>query len=454
MKVSVSAAKLMVPHFESNARLDELAVVWKFSDSELLRNDVPCSDQDIQGDLVPSPFMEPRWRQITNMIRDLASSFVRQEPGIIYEVLLSKVKQDPQVSYAIEPSLINEFVDNSLRMIIANKGFIVSKKSSNFTLNLGNAYSNRENQRKFAASLAEEIGTLSDRMAAVVPHMGEQGRFREDLLRSVLEKNLPSRYHVATGFIEGCGRQLDILIYDQIDYVPLFREAGVVVVPPEAVRAVIEVKTTLNAEELNDALGKIADVALFDDCNPPFFKGVFAYRGPVKEATVTNYILDYYRKDSCEDFDNQETVCDKTLTKEEFSSQIIMEPFKHLTALCVDRSYFAEVLIKKNKDSFMMPTVQVVGSKTDLTPQTALFVESLNEYLQIKTIKKREPGMYRGSLAHDLKIIDDQPIYTNYWGPYFEVVGLVDPKPISREIERQVHCVESWLLGEGWSATK
>ena len=50
--------------------------------------------------------------------------------------------------------------------------------------------------------------------------------------------------------------------------------------------------------EVNDALGKIEDVAMLDDCSPPFFNGVFAYRGPVKEETVTNYILDYYRKDS------------------------------------------------------------------------------------------------------------------------------------------------------------
>lgn len=468
MKVSVSAAMTMAPHYESNAPLDKLAVVLKLPDGQLLRDGVPCVEADLHGDLVPSPFMEPRWRQLTSMIRDLASSFVRQTPQIVYEDLLARVKADAQISDAIEASLIDEFADECLRMIVANKGFKVSNKPPNYMLELGPAYKGREKERTFAASLAEEIGALSDRMAAVVPHLGEQGRFREDLFRAVLEKNLPTRYHVATGFIEGCPRQLDILIYDQVDYVPVFREAGVVVVPPEAVRAVIEVKTRLNAEEVNDALGKISDVAVLDDCNPPFFKGVFAYRGPVKEETVTKYILDYYRKEPFILVEDDESTGDNAPTEEaseqdpkagkaEVCFQQISAPFQHLTALCVDRSYFADVPVlptSSNNNALMTPTVRVIGSKTDLTPQTALFVEALNEHLNLQTIKKREPGMFTRRLAHDLKVNDTKPIYANDWGPYY--AGMHDGKnelSVTKEIKDQANRVERWRRGEGWSST-
>jgi len=75
----------------------------------------------------------------------------------------------------------------------------------------------QEQERKFAATLAAELSEMSTRINGVIPHAGEKGRYREDLLRTVLERNLPTRYHVATGFIYGCKRQLDILIYDQID---------------------------------------------------------------------------------------------------------------------------------------------------------------------------------------------------------------------------------------------
>lgn len=469
MKVSVSAAKLMVPHYEFDAPLDQLAVVLKLPGGSLLRDDVPCVESELRGDLVPSPFMAPRVRQWTSMIRDLASSFVRENSEIDYEDLLGRVKADAMVSNAIEASLIDEFVDECLRMIIANKGFKVSKKKSKYMLELGPVNKVREKERTFAASLAEEIGALSDRMAAVVPHLGEQGRFREDLFRAVLEKHLPTRYHVATGFIEGCPRQLDILIYDQVDYIPVFREAGVVVIPPEAVRAVIEVKTTLSAEEVNDALGKIADVAEFDDCAPPFFKGVFAYRGPIKEDTVTNYILDYYRKEPhilCKDEKptgddapiKEVSEQDLKNDKEQLCFQQIHAPFKHLTALCVDRSYFAEVLVELNSSNnrhLMTPTIQVVGSKTDLTPQTALFVEALNEHLSLQTIKKRAPGMFRSRLASDLQVIDKKPIYENDWGPYFEVsFAGKDEKNVTEEIQRQAGRVERWRLGDDWSSIK
>jgi hypothetical protein len=55
---------------------------------------------------------------------------------------------------------------------------------------------------------------------------------------------------VEQGFIidsaGGLSKQCDILIYDSHRYAPFYRVEGVVVVPAEAVIAIIEVKTSIN----------------------------------------------------------------------------------------------------------------------------------------------------------------------------------------------------------------
>ncbi|WP_367619543.1 MULTISPECIES: DUF6602 domain-containing protein [Paraburkholderia] len=69
---------------------------------------------------------------------------------------------------------------------------------------------------------------MSERIGTLIGHGPTVGTYRENLLQTVLRKHLPTYYHVATGFINGSPPQVDILIYDQVDYVPTFRE-GVLV---------------------------------------------------------------------------------------------------------------------------------------------------------------------------------------------------------------------------------
>lgn len=104
-------------------------------------------------------------------------------------------------------------------------------------------------------------------------------------------------------------------------------------------------------------------------------------------------------------------------------------------------------------DTFISPTVCVRGSKTDLTPQTALFVEALGEHLNLHTIKRRELQPFSTKLGHDLVTIDSQAIYTGLWGPYLEVMGGRDEESITREIKAQAIRVARWRLGKDWFST-
>lgn len=76
---------------------------------------------------------------------------------------------------------------------------------------------------------------------------GPEGSYRESLIRSYLKEILPQPSAVGTGFIlnenNSSSKQIDIIIYDP--RIPtLFNSDDLVVVVPEAVYGIIEVKTT------------------------------------------------------------------------------------------------------------------------------------------------------------------------------------------------------------------
>ncbi len=100
---------------------------------------------------------------------------------------------------------------------------------------------------------------------------GPEGNYRESLIRSYLKEILPQPSAIGTGFIVNehnlSSKQIDIIIYDP-RIAPLFKLDELVVVVPEAVYGIIEVKTTHRksnySEELNNANsnGKLVTIPL------------------------------------------------------------------------------------------------------------------------------------------------------------------------------------------------
>jgi hypothetical protein len=108
------------------------------------------------------------------------------------------------------------------------------------------------------------------------------GRYKERLLSKLIADAIPSRYAVGTGFVlfpaeksfngpvptgfdamnradHEVSRQCDIIVYDHQQYPVVFQDDDFVVVLPEAVRAIVEVKGTLNAGEIDDAVDHLID---------------------------------------------------------------------------------------------------------------------------------------------------------------------------------------------------
>ena len=102
------------------------------------------------------------------------------------------------------------------------------------------------------------------------------GTHCEVLLRDFLRRNLPSTFSVDKGFIYGRREvggvskhcpEIDILIHDTSLYRPAFRLEDFVIVQPESVRGVIQVKRTLTAGQLASAVENIVEAKRFvRDC--------------------------------------------------------------------------------------------------------------------------------------------------------------------------------------------
>jgi hypothetical protein len=103
----------------------------------------------------------------------------------------------------------------------------------------------------------------------LIPHPGELGTGREEVLRQFLEKYLPQRYGVSTGFVfDSSGKvskQIDVIIYDAL-LAPKFEAVGGKVFHPcESVVCVGEVKSVLTSnKDFNGALENLRSVKELD----------------------------------------------------------------------------------------------------------------------------------------------------------------------------------------------
>ena len=94
------------------------------------------------------------------------------------------------------------------------------------------------------------------------------GTYKEALVRGLLRERLPRRLEVGTGFVVArdgekreMSRQLDVLVWDSSEHMPLFRDGEFVVIVPEACVAAIEVKGNLTKTELRDAIENLDSIA-------------------------------------------------------------------------------------------------------------------------------------------------------------------------------------------------
>jgi hypothetical protein len=341
-------------------------------------------------------------------------------------------------------SVATDAVEDAIRFRIGTGTFLVTptpkgrgtKRGPVDVLSISHASLIQERRRRFAASLSEEMDSQSRQIGNLIEHRATSGGYRETLLRRLLERHLPQRYHVATGFVHGCSRQLDILIYDRMDQPVFFREGELVVVHPDAVRAVIECKTTLDGGALCGALDLLSEVSGGVD-QPPIFKGVFGFGGATA-PTIVDHLRRYYRGEVNEKGSAYATGAENA----EQHIQTVDDP---VSAVCIHGSLLFEIdfLLQEGSDC-LRPAIREVRNDLERPTQTAVFLERLLAHL-------REPrrGERTAPWLYDL-IRDEQSfgpttwIYDDCdWGPYVQDVSRA-------AFEARLGDYRMWRAGYAW----
>jgi hypothetical protein len=110
---------------------------------------------------------------------------------------------------------------------------------------------------RYQQSIAAEFIAIKDRVRFFIGnnHWGEDGRFKEIILMNFLKKILPDNVGVGTGFVINKEKeltdQIDIIIFKKQDP-KLFSEGDFVIVMPESVLGIIEVKSKVTSGVLCD----------------------------------------------------------------------------------------------------------------------------------------------------------------------------------------------------------
>ncbi len=165
--------------------------------------------------------------------------------------------------------------------------------------------------KKFYSSLNKELIAVKDRVRSLIgdAHWGEEGRYREAVLKNVISRFLPKNYSIGSGFVINPKReltkQIDIIIYNDNSPV-LFSEGDLVIVPANIVKAIIEVKSSINSSsDLKEFIKtseenakKIETIAR----NDKIFNGIFCYECELSFQALENSLGDYFNLTDCSIF--------------------------------------------------------------------------------------------------------------------------------------------------------
>jgi hypothetical protein len=192
------------------------------------------------------------------------------------------------------------------------------------------------NTLDFHISTGKELIAIKDRVRYLINHWGEDGRYKEAVLKTVIQRFLPEKYQIATGFIvksthergrHQASTQVDIIIYDK-QFPVLFKENDFVIVVPDSVRAIIEVKANLKNQGIEKVVRKSNELGQFIFAgkqikDKQLFNGVFSYAG-----------FERLRMDNTNDLVNEIQNSDNT---------IIDNPLKNMfkvNHICLNNNWF------------------------------------------------------------------------------------------------------------------
>jgi hypothetical protein len=143
--------------------------------------------------------------------------------------------------------------------------------------------------------VVDEMQSSAKRILEYSRNKSATGLQRERILEAYLRKMMPKAFDIGSGFVYGkekSSKQVDLIIYDQLNFAPFFDEGGYKIVLPQSVIHAIEVKSYLDKFSLYQALDNILSVT---ELNQKTIGIVFAFEGLSLDKTL-DYINDYVSK--------------------------------------------------------------------------------------------------------------------------------------------------------------
>jgi hypothetical protein len=118
--------------------------------------------------------------------------------------------------------------------------------------------------QQYYKKIQEKVIMQRDIINSLIKDQRVIGDYYEAIIRDLIRENVPEAFAVGRGVIiskEGkTSRECDIIVYNAAEYGPFFKSGVIVVINPEAVRCVVEVKGTITRKSLSDAVKNLSSV--------------------------------------------------------------------------------------------------------------------------------------------------------------------------------------------------
>ncbi|MEL4457381.1 DUF6602 domain-containing protein [Lutimonas vermicola] len=145
----------------------------------------------------------------------------------------------------------------------------------------------------FHKTTTKELLAIKDRVRLLINHWGEDGRYQEAVLKSVISRFLPEKFKIVTGFVinqtqergvHEASKQIDIIIYNS-EFPVLFKEGDFYIVTADSVEGIIEVKANLKNQGVENVVRKANEIGQFiynsksKTYKKKLFNGIFSFAG-------------------------------------------------------------------------------------------------------------------------------------------------------------------------------
>ncbi|HEY4196085.1 MAG TPA: DUF6602 domain-containing protein [Mucilaginibacter sp.] len=386
----------------------------------------------------PRKELQPHYQLYKKIVR-LVELFLITQPK--YTANIKSVERHLSGKFTIEE------VQTILKVLFAETiHFKLSVTGTDEYIAFNEFKAQHQNHLLYLGTIAEELKIKSAKISLLVSHGQTVGNYREVILRDLIKQHLPAKFAVATGFVQGFARQLDIIIYDCQNYAPAFKEGDLVVVKQEAVRAIIEVKTTLTSRTLFEALEMFHHISLpgFRTTALPIFKGIFSFDSSYTQtASIAKYIFDFYNKP----YLNQQVQYNMTRKISYLFHEITC--VTTLNKHCVLSKY---VYAKPDKTGHIIPTLFSATDINGIDIQTATFMSLLFDYLDVESYaKKASVWNFSGIVGPSSSFKTERKLVPDDWFPQFRKQNEHDGSQES--IKKRLALIDHWFQGKVGTAT-